>query len=160
LKLNESIPEKLNLEWFKKNAQIKLVGTGFRWVVHAWRNIIFLNISKEWIPEEMDEYVNRLSSLPAILSKAWNKIFLMFDLSRMEFKIEDAFQYLRANWLKILDSEEIEVCIIEESNMRRILLQSLYKIVGKLDKIKVFRDCDEAFGWVREEIISSETITH
>lgn len=106
----------------------------------------------------MDVYVDRLSGLPAMLSNKWDKIFLVFDLSRMRFKKEDAFRYMRSNWLRFLDREDMKVCIVEENKMRRILLRSVYMIVGKLHKIKIFSDCNEAFGWVREAIVSYETI--
>ena len=159
MKDKESIPEKLTLEWIKNHARIHLVGEDFRWVFMAWRNVIFLKISKDWTPEGMDVYVNLLSELIAILSKGWDKIFLVFALSRMTFKKKDAFRYLRANWLEFLGGEDRKGCIVEENKIRRVLLKPLYTVIGKLDKIKVFPDCDEAFGWVREAMISHETIT-
>jgi len=157
LNFNEPIPETLTSEWFESHARIKLVGAGAQWIVMGWRNIIFLRISKKWIPDEIDEYVNRLSVLSAFLSKAANKIFLIFDLSRMQFKKKDIFRYLHADWFKFLAREDVKVCIVEEGNLRRIILRSLYRIVGQLETVMIFCDCDEAFAWVREEIISDKT---
>lgn len=159
----ESIPEKLTLEWLKEHAQIQFGGEGLRWTLLAWQNVIYIQIDYDWKPEEMDSYVDNLSGLPDMLpklSKRWDAIFLVFDISRMKFKKEDASRYLRSNWLKFLDREDMKVCIVEESKMRRVLLRSLYRIIGKLDRIKLFPDCDEAFGWVREKILSHKTITN
>ena len=153
------IPEKLSLEWIENHSHIRLVGANRRWIVQAWRNVIFLKISEVWTPADTDDYVNRLSTLPGILSKVWDTIFLVFDLTCMKFRAEDAFRYLHANWLKFLDRQEMKVCIVDESNIRRIALQSLYTLVGKINKIRIFRDCDEAFEWVREAIISSSPVT-
>jgi hypothetical protein len=157
LKPNEPIPERLTFEWFENHARIKLVGAGAQWIVMGWRNIIFLRISKKWIPDEIDEYVNRLSALSGFLSKKADKIFLIFDLSRMQFKKKAIFRYLRAKWFEFLASENVKVCIVDEGNLRRIILRSLYWIVGQLEKFKIFRNRDGAFAWVQEEILRSET---
>jgi hypothetical protein len=156
LNFNEPIPERLTFKWFENHARIKLVGAGTQWVVMGWRNIIFLRLSKKWIPDEIDAYVNRLSALSGFLSKKADKIFLIFDLSRMRLKKKDTFRYLRANWFEFLANDDVQVCIVDEGNLRRIILRSLYRIVGQLEKFKIFRDCDRAFAWVREEIISSK----
>ena len=158
MKDKESIPKKLTLEWIKTHSHIRLAGDDLRWSILAWSNIIFLKISKNWTPDEMDGYVDQLSELPEILTKQWDRIFFVFDLSRMKFRKRDAFHYLRFNWLKFLDREEIKVCIVEESKMRRLMWQSLYKIIGKLDKIKLFTDYDDAFDWVREQIINQKSL--
>ena len=160
MNFNEPIPERLTFEWFENHARIKLVGAGAQWVVMGWRNIIFLRISKKWIPDEIDEYVNRLSALSGFLSKKADKIFLIFDLSRMRLKKKDIFRYLRANWFEFLANDDVKVCIVDEGNLRRIILRCLYRIVGQLEKFKIFHNCDGAFAWVREEIISSKNRTN
>ena len=160
MNFNEPIPERLTFKCFENHARIKLVGAGAQWVVMGWRNIIFLRISKKWIPDEIDVYVNRLSALSGFLSKKADKIFFIFDLSGMRLKIKNTFRYLRANWFGSMASEDVKVCIVDEGNLRRIILRSLYRIVGQSEKLKIFRDCDGAFAWVREEIISSKTRTN
>ena len=157
MKDKDLIPEKLTPEWIEHHSHIRLVGSGFRWTVLAWRNVIFLKISEIWTPEEMDEYVTRLSALPEILTEQWGRIFFVFDLSRMKFKEEDASRYLSSQWLAFLDREDINVCIVEESKLRRILFRSLYLFIAKLDKIKLFSSCNKAFSWIRKEILGSET---
>jgi len=159
---NESMPEKLSLEWLKNHSQVQFGGEGLRWTLLAWSNVIYIQINDNWKPEEMDSYVDNLSGLPDMLpklSKKWDKIYLLFDMSRMKFKREDASRYLRSNWLEFLNREDMKVCIVEENGMRRVLLRSLYRIIGRLDRIKLFSDCDEAFGWVRGEILSDKSIT-
>ena len=136
------------------------MGDGAQWVVMGWRNIIFLRMSKKWIPDEIDVYVNRLSALSGFLSKKADKIFLIFDLSRMRLKKKDTFRYLRANWFGSMASEDVKVCIVDEGSLRRIILRSLYRIVGQLEKFKIFHNCDGALAWVREEIISSKNGTN
>jgi hypothetical protein len=154
VKGEESIPEKLTLEWIEKHSLIRLVGNDNRWTITAWRNVIFLKISEKWIPDEMDGYVDRLAELPEILTKQWDRILFVFDLSLMKFRKEDAFHYLRSNWLEFLDRDDVRVCMVEENKMRRLIWRSLYTFIRKLDKIRLFADCDDAFDWVRGEIVS------
>lgn len=133
------------------------MGAEARWVVMGWRNIIFLRISKKWTPIEISEYVNRLSALSGFLSKKVDTIFLIFDLSRMQFKKKDLFRYLHTKEFEYLASEDVKVCIVEEGILRRIILRTLYQILGQLEKFKIFNKCDGAFAWVRQEIVSRET---
>jgi hypothetical protein len=153
------VPEKLTLQWVESHSYIRLIGADHRWIVLVWRNVIFLRISDVWTPEDTDDYINRLSALPNILSGEWDTIFFVFDLTRMKFRVEDTVRYLRANWIKFLDNEDMKVCIVDKSKIRRIALQSLHTLIGKLDKIRIFRDCSEAFKWVHEVIVNSTSAT-
>jgi hypothetical protein len=160
-KQTATIPEKLTLGWLKDHAQIQFGGDELRWALLAWQNIIFIQISNEWKPEELDSHADNLSGLPDMLpklSKRWDKIFLVFDMSRMKSKREDASRYLRSNWLDFLNREDMKVCIVEGNRIRRALLRSLYIIIGRLGSIKLFPGCDQAFGWVRGEIRSDRSI--
>jgi hypothetical protein len=150
------VPKKLTIKWINDHSHIRLTGTGMKWIATAWRNIIFLKISQEWAPEEVEDYVNRLSVLPAILTKQWDRIFFVFDLSRMKFKIDNTFRYLRPNLIELHDREDMEICVVLESKIRRLLFRSMYTVIGKLDKLNLFADCDEAFSWVREQILCCE----
>jgi hypothetical protein len=154
----ELIPEKLTLEWINKRSHIRLVGNDHRWTITAWRNIVFLKISENWTPDEIDSYVERLSELPAILTRQWDRIFFVFEFSHMKLSREDSIEYLRSNWLNFLSREDVRVCIIDESNMRRLMWQSMYTFVRKLDRIQLFAGCDDAFGWVRQEILGHENM--
>jgi len=78
----------------------------------------------------------------------------------MRLKKKDIFRYLRANWFEFLANDDVKVCIVDEGNLRRIILRSFYRIVGLLEKFKIFHNCDGALAWVREEIISSKTRTN
>ena len=151
------VPEKLTLKWIDDHSHMRLTGTGLRWTVTAWRNIILLKISGEWPADEVEDYVNRLSTLPTILQKKWDRIFFVFDLSPMKFKKEEMFRYLRPNLLAFHDREDVRICVVEENRMRRLLLRSLYTLAGRIDKLNLFADSDGAFSWVREQILSSET---
>ena len=152
-----SIPEKLTLDWIEKHSHIHLKGDRLRWTITAWRNVIFLKINQDWTPDEITGYVDLLSELPSILSDQWPRIYFVFDLSRMGFRKEDAHLYLRTNWLQLLDRENMRVCIVEESRMRRLIWRSLYKGIGKLDRIELFAGCDEAFEWVREQLAGEKS---
>jgi hypothetical protein len=151
-----SIPEKLTLAWIEMHSHIHLKGDGLRWTLTAWRNVVFLKINEDWTPDEINGYVDLLSDLPSILSEQWARIYFVFDLSQMGFPEEDAHLYLRTNWLELLDRENMRVGVVEESRMRRLMWISLYKGFAKLDRIQLFSGCDEAFEWVRDQLLREE----
>jgi hypothetical protein len=157
LNINEPIPERLTLEWFENHARIKLVGAEARWVVMGWRTIVFVRVREKWKPDEIDAYINRLAELSGFLSTKANKMFLIFDVSRMRLKKIAIRRYLRATWFDYPASEDVQVCIVDEGILRRTIMRSLYRIVGQLEKFKLFCNCDGAFAWIREEIVSSKT---
>ena len=154
LKGENSIPEELNLEWVKTHVHIHLIGKDLRWSITACRNIIILEIRKHWTPKDIKEYVDNISGLPALLLEKWNKIFLIFDVSLMEFAIKDAPRFLQSNWLRVQDREDMSICIVEKKKLSRFLWKQLHRQISKLNRIGLFSDCDAALTWIRSEIIN------
>ena len=148
------IPAELNLELVKKNAHIKLVGKDQLWSITAYRNIILLKIQNHWTPENIQEYTDNISGLPSLLLEKWSRIFLLFDVTLMEFDIKDAPRFLRSNWLKFLDRDDMTTCIVHRKKMNRFLWRQLLWQIGKLEKVKVFSDCNAALTWIRKETMS------
>jgi hypothetical protein len=143
----------------RDHAQQHLVGGNGKWTVTAWNNVVFLKISKNWTPEEGDEYVSYLSGIPRILSDTWHRVFFIFDISDMVFKPEELHLYMRSKWLEILNYEDLSVCLVETKKMRRMLMRSMYTLLGKRSQIKILASPDEALEWVRMELISNKTIS-
>jgi len=152
LKGGNSIPEELNLKWVKAHAHIRLIAKDLQWSLMAWRNIIILEIQKYWNPNDIKEYMYRISGLPSLLLEKWNKIFLIFDVSLMEFSIKDAPRFLQPSWLTFLDRDDMKVCIVHKKKLNRFLWRQLLWQIKKLNRAKVFSDCDAALTWIRSEI--------
>jgi hypothetical protein len=153
LKDKSSLPEELNFEWVKKHAHIRLVGKDRLWTVKAYRNIIVLKIQKHWSPEDIKEHLLHISGLPSLLLEKWDKVFLVFDVSFMDFAIKDAPRFLELDWLSFLDRDDMITCIVQESKFNRFLWRQLLRRIGKLDRVRLFSKCDRALAWIREEII-------
>ncbi len=154
LKDVNTIPADLNLEWIRKHAHIKLVGKDLLWSITACRNIIILKIQKHWTPKNIKEYMDHISGLPSLLLKKWNKIFLIFDVTLMEFDIKDAPRFLRLNWLKFLDREDMTTCVVQRKKLNRFLWRRLLRKIGRSEKVKVYPDCDTALNSVRSEMLT------
>jgi hypothetical protein len=152
-----NIPEQFTLQWLHDHAQQHLVGASGKWTVTAWNNVVFLKISKLWTPEESDEYVDHLSGIPRILKEKWERVYFIFDISAMVFKPEDLHLYMRAKWLRTLDHEDQSFCLVEANRMRRVLMRSMYTLLGKRNRIQIFASTEEALEWVRVELLSSRT---
>jgi hypothetical protein len=153
------VPQRFTLQWLHDHAQQYLVGANSKWTVTAWNNVVFLKISKNWTPDEGEEYVGKLSGIPRILGEDWSKVFFIFDISEMVFKPEDLHLYMRSKWLEVLEHEGMSICLVETKKMRRMLLSSMYKLLGKRNRIQIFASPDEALEWVRVELISDKTLS-
>ena len=152
-----NIPKRLTLSWLHDQAQQHLVGADGKWTVTAWNNVVYLKISKDWSPEEGDEYVGHLSGIPRVLNEKWAKAFFVFDISEMVFKPEDLHLYMRSKWFEFLDHEELSICLVEAKRTRRLLLSSMYTLLGKRNLVRIFASPDEALEWVRAELSAADT---
>jgi hypothetical protein len=148
------IPEELKLEWVKKHAHIRLVGKDRLWTIMACRNILVLKIQNHWTPENIQEYINRISGLPSLLLEEWNKIFLLFDVTQMEFVIRDAPHFLKSDWLRFLDRDDMITCVVQQNKFNRFLWRQLLRRIGKLNRVRLFPDYDRALAWIRNEMIT------
>jgi hypothetical protein len=147
-----NLPEKLTFAWLCQHAQLHLVSAEDKWTITAWKNVVCLKIRGGWTPEEAEEYVHHFAGLPGMLECRWDKIYLVFDISDMRFRRQDAHLYLRSNWLETIDRKELAVCIVEKKRMRRLLWHSLYTLVGKRNRVKLVAATDEALAWVHAEL--------
>jgi hypothetical protein len=150
----DSIPEAPSLGWVRKHAHIHLVGKDQLWSVTAWRNIIILKIQNRWTPELIEEYLGYISELPSLVLKKWNRVFLVFDVTRMEFPIKDAPRFLKSDWLRFLDRDDMKVCIVQKNKLNRFLWRQLLWQIGKPNDAKVFSDCDAALLWIYDQVKS------
>lgn len=154
LKCENAMPEELNLEWVRKHAHIHLIGKDLRWSITACRNIIILKIQKHWTTRHIKEYLDHISGLTSLLLENWNRIFLIFDVILMEFTIKEAQCFLQLNRLRVLDREDMIICIVAKKELIRLLWKRLLSQIGKLNRIRVFSDCDAALTWIRLEMIN------
>jgi hypothetical protein len=75
----------------------------------------------------------------------------------MAFKPEDLHLYMRSRWLEFLDQKDLSVCLVEKKGMRRLILHSMYTLLGKRSRIKILAGPDEALEWVRRELSVADT---
>jgi hypothetical protein len=151
-------PERLTLEWVVKHANMHLVGAEQKWRIVTWRNLAYIRISGVWTGLQAQEYVGRISGIPMILDRAYDKLYLLLEINRMKFKPEEAFQYLHTNWLQVLDQDNIAVAIIERNGARRQLWRSLHAVVGRRDRVKIFATANQALAWVRAGLAAPDQV--
>jgi hypothetical protein len=153
LKDKSSLPEELNFKWVKKHAHIRLSGKDRLWTINAYRNIIVLEIQNHWSPEDIKEHLLSITGLPSLLLEKWNKVFLVFVVSFMDFAIRDAPRFLKSDWLSFLDRDDMTTCIVQKSKFNQILWRKLLRRIGKLNRVRLFSECDHALAWIRNEIV-------
>jgi hypothetical protein len=151
-----TLPDKPTLLWLEDHADQRLFGASGKWEITAWTNVVYLKIRESWSPEDGEVYIDRLSGIPKVTGEQWERIFFIFDISDMAFKPEELHLYMRSKWLEVLDDEVIVVCLVEAKRMRRLLLHSMYTVLGKRSRVKILASPDEALEWVRTELVTAE----
>jgi len=159
LKSESAIPEQLNLEWVEEHAHLRLIGENQLWTLIACRNIILLKIQNHWTLENIEEYLRYISAIPFIMLKEWGKIFLIFDVTLMDFAIRDAPRFLKSDSLGFMDRDDMITCVVQSNTFRRFLWRQLLRRIGKLSKVRLFPDCDTALAWIRNEMIIKTEIS-
>jgi hypothetical protein len=149
-----SMPKELTIELVNKQAHIRLVGKNQLWTIVAYRNIILLKIQNRWTAENIKEYMKHISGLPSLLLEEWNKIFLVFDVTLMDFAIRDAPRFLKSDWLRFMDRDDMITCVVQKNKFNRFLWRQLLRQIGKLNRVRLFSDCDRALAWIRDEMIN------
>jgi len=150
-----SLPEELNVEWVRKHAHIHLTGKDKLWSIMTCRNIVLLQIRNYWTPENIREYMNHISGLPLLLLEEWKRIFLIFDVTRMNLALRDARKFLKLDWLRFLDWDHMITCVVQQSSFKRFLWRRLLRQIGKLNRVRIFPDCDLALAWIRDDMIKN-----
>ena len=152
-KSKSAIPVRLSLEWVKKHAHVHLVGENQLWTITACRNIVLLKIQNHWTPEKIEEYLQYMSEIPSILLEEWSRIFLIFDVTHMDFAIREAPRFLKSDWLTFIDRNDMTTCVVQGKTFRRFLWRQLLRRIGKLNRAKLFPDCDRALTWISKEMV-------
>ena len=152
-----SIPEKLNLKWIGEHAHLHLVGRDRLWIITACQNIILLKIQNHWTPDDVKEHMILTSGLPSLILENWNRIFFIFDVTLMDFAIKDGPRFLKSDWLRFLDRDDIITCVVHKNKFNRFLWRQLLRQIGKLNKVKLFPDCNTALAWIHNEKITQSS---
>jgi hypothetical protein len=115
------------------------------------RNIVIIRPSGQWSAEDAAFHVQDYWDFFKNLRKTWSKVYYVIDMNNMEIQNEEFRRYLKENWAHVLDREDFGICFVESKAMKRAIWSSIFQLIGKQERLFLFKDFTEAFAWIRGE---------
>lgn len=131
-----------------ENADFHDLSMDHKCALWTWKNIVFIKATGIWSIEESHSYINRFWDMFTSLKKNWNTIYFLIDTNYMEIQSESFRRYMKEEWGRLADQEELSICIIENKDMKRLIWMSIHQLLGIADKIQLFKDHRQAFLWL------------
>jgi len=150
--LNPETPEKLTQEFIIKNAQYSLRSQSKNWKVLVWRQIVLLYMSGLWDPDLYPYHFSDFWDIFCERRQRWDPVYFVVDANDMPIQSEEFRNYVKTNWLHLIEREDFRLCIVEEKAMKRAIWGSIHRLLGVQDRIRLFKTQDRALEWVRLNI--------
>jgi hypothetical protein len=141
-------PERIDHRYLTKHADHHYLSADHKWILWIWRNIVLIKASGMWSVEETAFYVNQYWNTFKKLRVTCPKVFYVLDMNSMEIQTEEFRRYLKENWAHLLDREDLGLCFVEGKAMKRLIWTSIFSLIGKKDRLFLFKDFSEAFAWI------------
>jgi hypothetical protein len=148
-------PERIDLRYLTQNADHHYLSADHKWMLWIWRNIVLIKASGMWSVEKTAFYVNQYWDTFKRLRATWPKVYYVLDMNNMEIQTEEFRRYLKENWAHLLDREDLGLCFVEGKAMKRIIWTSIFQLIGKKDRLFLFKDFTDAFDWVRGRFVEN-----
>jgi hypothetical protein len=78
-------------------------------------------------------------------------VFGLFDTNYLEIQSESFRRYMKEEWARLVDLEDLFLCIIEKKDMKRLIWKSIYQLLGIANKIQLFQNHKQAFLWLKKQ---------
>jgi len=67
----------------------------------------------------------------------------------MPIQSEEFRNYVKTNWLHLIERGDFQLCIVEQKAMKRAIWRSIYQLLGIQNRVKMFKDHDRALTWLQ-----------
>jgi hypothetical protein len=148
-------PEKVDYRYILANPDQHYLSADHKWMIWTRRNIVILRPSGQWSAEDTAYHVKQYWDFFMNLRKTWPKVYYVIDMNSMEIQNEEFRYYLKENWAHVLDREDLGLCFVESKAMKRLIWSSIFQLLGKQDRLFLFKDFAEAFAWIRGERVKN-----
>jgi len=149
--------EKLSYRYIIENAERHFLSVDHKWMLWVWCNVVLIKPTGKWSPEDAEIYINQFFALFKSLKTTWPKVYYVLDMNSWELQTEEFRRYLRANWTKLFNREDLILCFVEAKAMKRIIWTSIFQLIDMQDRLFLFEDFSEAFAWIRGRLIRNGT---
>jgi hypothetical protein len=141
-------PETISLQNIMERADRHYLASDHKWMLWIWRNIVLLRPTGSWSVEDTSIYVNLYWNIFDELRKSWPAVFYVIDMNHMDIQTEEFRRYLKENWAHLLDRADLGLCFVESRAMKRLIWGSIFQLIGKRERLFLFRDFTEALAWI------------
>jgi hypothetical protein len=145
----EEIPEKMTERFIIQNAEYSLGSPTREWQAWMWKQLVLLKVSGNWELKSCSHYFNEFWDIFCERKKVWDRVHFIIDANDMEIQTEEFRRYLKESWMHLLDRGDLSICLVEAKALKRLIWKSIYQLIGKQDRVRIFKDFSEAFAWIR-----------
>jgi hypothetical protein len=148
--------ERITKRFIMHNAEYVLE-SGFRqWKIYAWRDLALVVVSGDWDPNNYGYYFKEFWNVFYERRESWGLVHFIVDTNKMPIQTEEFGGYVRDNWIHLLDRNDLRICLVESSAVKRLLWTSIYHLIGKEKRITISNSYGQAFSWFQTTCVSSE----
>jgi len=156
--LKPDIPEKLTERFIKQNSEYSIESHSKNWRVWVWRQIVFLRVSGTW---DSGMYPYHFSDFWDIFCERklyWDRVYFIIDAIDMPVQSEEFRNYVKTNWLPLIEREDFQLCIVENKAMKRAIWGSMYRLLGIQNKIRLFTSFEQACTWMKTVVLAKQVM--
>ncbi len=147
----------LTKKFIKKNADYQYTTFDNRMRVWVWHQVIIIEVSGTWPPDVVLNHLRSLWGDFNNIRQSWGKAFAIVDCSRFTIQTE-AFRYqLKTDWEMLFNRDDLLICLIENNALRRIIRQSIIKLVPGTKNVRMFKEFNQAFRFIQVHMTIEET---
>jgi len=146
------IPEHLTHEFLIKNREYDIGSPFHHWRAFPWKQIVLLEVGRTWELEDCPYYMKEIWDIFSERRERYEKVYFLISANKMNIQTEGFRQYLKESWDHLLEREDLVICLIEEKAMKRAIWSSIYRLIGKRDRIRIFAGYEPAFTWLTRRL--------
>ncbi len=152
--MKPEIPEKLTHRFIIQNADYSLESHSKNWRIWAWRQVVLLKVSGVWDPSQYPHHFSDFWDIFCARKRYWERVYFIVDANNMAIQSEAFRNYVKTNWLHWAERKDFYPCIVENKAMKRAIWTAIYKLLGIENKIRLFKNHDQALTWMRSVVLT------
>jgi len=142
-------PERLTDRFIIQNAEYALGSSSREWQAWTWKQFVLFRFYGSWEPGNYNKNLSDFWDIFCERKKTWPAVYFIIDANDLDIQTEEFRRYLKENWMYLLDREDLSICMVAEKEMKRLIWTSIMQLLGKLDRMPIFKDLSQAFAWAR-----------
>jgi hypothetical protein len=151
------IPDRLTREFLIKNREYDIGSPFHHWRAFPWKQVVLLEVAGKWQVEDCPYYMKEIWDIVCERLRHHERVYLLVNANDMDIQSEEFRRYLMESWGHLLDREDLVICLIEGKAMKRLIWSSIYRFIGKRDRIKIFAGYEPAFAWLSRHLRAEVT---